>query len=102
MMKESVVSKPPDFSNFLQKNADLRIKASRLIGRQNLKPYAGWKADADMVSAEWQRNKSIADRVKAETGAERWKGNVLVVDDEGVIAAAIAESEARQPRAASL
>lgn len=55
-----------------------------------------------MVSAEWQRNKSIADRVKAETGAERWKGNVLVVDDEGVIAAAIAESEARQPRAASL
>lgn len=84
------------------KNNELRVKASRLIGRQNLKAYAGWRANAAMLDVERERNKAIADRLRAETGIERWKGNVLVADDDGLVAAAIAASELAQPRAASL
>ena len=85
-----------------QKNNELRVKTARLVGRQNLKAYSGWKATAAMLDVERERNKAIADKLKAEKGIERWKGNVLVADDEGEVAAAIEASEAEQPRAASL
>lgn len=84
------------------KNNELRVKASRLVGRQNLKAYGGWKANAAMLDVERERNKAIAERLKADTGVDRWKGNVLVADDDGLVAAAIAASELAQPRAASL
>lgn len=74
----------------------MRVKASRLIGRQNLKAYVGWKANAEMMAVERVRNKKIADA----TG--RWKGSVLVADDDGVVEAAIKKSETEQPRAPSL
>ena len=69
-----------------QENNDLRVKASRLIGRQNLKSYVGWKANAAMLRAEHERNKRIGDA----TG--RWKGSVLVADEDGAVDAAIAAS----------
>ncbi len=84
------------------KNSELRIKAARLLGRQNIKAYNGWKANAAMLDVERERNKAIADRIKAETGQDRWKNNVLVADDDGLVAAAIVASELAQPRAASL
>jgi hypothetical protein len=84
------------------KNSELRIKAARLLGRQNIKAYNGWKASAAMLDVERERNKAIADRIKAETGQDRWKNNVLVADDDGLVAAAIVASELAQPRAASL
>ena len=74
----------------------MRVKASRVIGRQNLKSYVGWKANADMLRFEHDRNKRIGDA----TG--RWKGGVLVADEDGAVDAAIALSEREQPRAASL
>ena len=55
-----------------------------------------------MLDVERARNKAIADKVKADTNIDRWKGNVLAADDDGHVAAAIAASEAAQPRAPSL
>ncbi|KAI9255718.1 hypothetical protein BDA99DRAFT_547968 [Phascolomyces articulosus] len=58
---------------------DLRIKCIRLIGRQNLQLYRGWKGNADDIAREYRRNKEIG--LKFGT----WKQGVLVYDDEGLV-----------------
>ena len=64
----------------------LRIKASRLIGSQNLTArYAGWKGTRAAVELEYGRNKRIGER----TGC--WKSGVLVEDHLGTVAKALAE-----------
>ena len=67
----------------------LRIKASRLIGSQNLSArYAGWKGTRAAVELEYGRNKRIGER----TGC--WKSGVLVEDNHGSVAKALAEEAA--------
>lgn len=80
----------------------MRVKAARLVGRQNLKAYVGWRANEAMLAVERARHKAIADHLKATLNEDRWKGNVLVADDEGRVAAAIEQSEKDQPRQPSL
>ncbi|KAI8149537.1 hypothetical protein BJV82DRAFT_642114 [Fennellomyces sp. T-0311] len=58
---------------------DLRIKCIRLIGRQNLQLYRGWKGNAEDIQREYQRNKEIG--LKYGT----WKQGVLVYDDDGLV-----------------
>ncbi|KAI9318028.1 hypothetical protein BX666DRAFT_1934086 [Dichotomocladium elegans] len=58
---------------------DLRIKCIRLIGRQNLQLYRGWKGNADDIAREYARNKEIG--LKYGT----WKQGVLVYDDNGLV-----------------
>jgi hypothetical protein len=65
----------------------LRVKASRLLGSQSLARYASWKGDRAAVDAERERNRVIGER----TGT--WKSGVLVEDDAGSVAKALAERE---------
>ncbi|ORZ26026.1 hypothetical protein BCR42DRAFT_316554 [Absidia repens] len=58
---------------------DLRVKCIRLIGRQNLQLYRGWKGNADDITREYERNKEIG--LKYGT----WKQGVLVYDDDGMV-----------------
>ncbi|ORY96423.1 hypothetical protein BCR43DRAFT_491678 [Syncephalastrum racemosum] len=58
---------------------DLRIKCIRLIGRQNLQLYRGWKGNADDIAREYNRNKELG--LKYGT----WKQGVLVYDDDGLV-----------------
>ncbi|ORX67568.1 hypothetical protein DL89DRAFT_269365 [Linderina pennispora] len=60
---------------------DLRMKAIRLMGRQNLQLYKGWKGDAAAIG------------LKHGT----WKGGALVYDDDGVVLKAIQESNRANP-----
>ncbi|KAI9497499.1 hypothetical protein BDB00DRAFT_756460 [Zychaea mexicana] len=66
---------------------DLRIKCIRLIGRQNLQMYKGWKGNADDIAREYRRNKEIG--LKYGT----WKQGVLVYDDEGLVEKALLEQK---------
>lgn len=51
----------------------------RLIGRQNLQLYRGWKGNADDIAREYNYNKEIG--VKYGT----LKQGVLVYDDDGKV-----------------
>lgn len=55
------------------------MKCIRLIGRQNLQLYRGWKGNADDIAREYERNKEIG--LKYGT----WKQGVLVYDDDGLV-----------------
>ncbi|KAI9307934.1 hypothetical protein BJ944DRAFT_237448 [Cunninghamella echinulata] len=58
---------------------DLRVKCIRLIGRQNLQLYRGWKGNADDIAREYEKNKQVG--LKYGT----WKQGVLVYDDDGKV-----------------
>eukprot|EP00128_Syssomonas_multiformis_P004308 Colp12_sorted_trinity150504_noHs@12585 len=58
---------------------ELRIKTIRLMGRQNLSLYKGWKGDAAAIEEEFEFNKEIG----LQFGT--WKGGVLVSDDDGKV-----------------
>jgi hypothetical protein len=62
----------------------LRIKASRLMGSQSLARYPGWKGNRAAVDAEHARNRALGE----QTGC--WKSGVLVEDDNGSVAKALA------------
>ena len=62
----------------------LRIKASRLMGSQSLARYPNWKGSRAEVDAEQARNRALGE----QTGC--WKSGVLVEDDYGSVAKAIA------------
>lgn len=70
---------------------DLRMKAIRVMGRQNLQLYKGWKGDKVAVQREYERNKEIGLRFGT------WKGGALVYDDDGQVLQAIEESNAKCP-----
>ncbi|KAI7881047.1 hypothetical protein K492DRAFT_129326 [Lichtheimia hyalospora FSU 10163] len=58
---------------------ELRIKCIRLIGRQNLQLYRGWKGNADDIAREYAYNKALG--IKHGT----LKQGVLVYDDDGKV-----------------
>ncbi|KAI9228513.1 MAG: hypothetical protein DHS80DRAFT_15457 [Piptocephalis tieghemiana] len=67
---------------------DLRIRTQRLLGRQNLQGYRGWKpVSKEAIEAEYDRNR----RIGLELGG--WKGQMLVLDEEGRVAEAIKEGD---------
>ncbi|KAI8924991.1 hypothetical protein BC831DRAFT_401676 [Entophlyctis helioformis] len=66
---------------------DLRVKTMRLMGRQNLQMYKGWRGDEAAVAAQFERNKRIGLRLGC------WKNSVLVADDEGKVLEAILATE---------
>ncbi|KAJ1802580.1 hypothetical protein LPJ56_007162 [Coemansia sp. RSA 2599] len=70
---------------------DLRMKAIRVLGRQNLQLYKDWKGDKDAVQREYERNKEIGLRFGT------WKGGALVYDDDGLVLQAIEESNRSNP-----
>ncbi|PVV00715.1 hypothetical protein BB560_004891 [Smittium megazygosporum] len=70
---------------------ELRVKAMRLIGRQNLQLYKDWKGGKERIEHEYNRNKQIGLSMKA------WKGGVLVYDDDGEVLKAIEESYKADP-----
>ncbi|KAJ2557227.1 hypothetical protein EV175_001473 [Coemansia sp. RSA 1933] len=70
---------------------DLRMKAIRVMGRQNLQLYKDWKGDKEAVKREYERNKEIGLRFST------WKGGALVYDDDGHVLQAIEESNLASP-----
>ncbi|KAJ2158432.1 hypothetical protein GGF46_003783 [Coemansia sp. RSA 552] len=70
---------------------DLRMKAIRVMGRQNLQLYKGWRGNAEAVQREYERNKEIGLRLGT------WKGGALVYDDGGLVLTAIEESNRQAP-----
>ena len=63
----------------VQSGNDLRLKTIRLIGRQNLQLYKGWKGNADEISRQFEKNKEVG--LKYGT----WKQGCLVYDDDGLV-----------------
>lgn len=70
-------SRPPVYP--FQSGNDLRLKTIRLIGRQNLQLYKGWKGNGDAIAKEYERNKEVG--LKFGT----WKQGCLVYDDDGLV-----------------
>jgi len=60
---------------------DLRIRTMRLIGRQNLQAYKGWRGTEEDIQKIYEKNKDIGVKLGA------WKGGMLVADDEGKVGA---------------
>lgn len=68
----------------------IRIKASRLLGTQSLARHVGWKGDRAAVDAEREAHRQLGERLGC------WKAGVLVEDDHGSVAKALAEIEANK------
>ena len=75
----------PDWSS-----TELRVKTGRVLGRQSVVRYKGWKPNAAMVAAEFEANRRIG------TATGMWKGS-LVADEGGEVEKLIAEHEAQHP-----
>ena len=65
---------------------DLRAKAMRLLGRQDLGEYNGMKFSAEDVEREYRRNQEIGKQLGA------WKNGMLVADEAGQVQKRIAET----------
>ena len=63
----------------------IRIKAARMLGTQSLARHVGWKGDKATVDAEREKHRKLGERLGC------WKGGVLVEDDNGSVAKALAE-----------
>ncbi|KAI8104316.1 hypothetical protein M9434_002874 [Picochlorum sp. BPE23] len=63
----------------------IRLKTARLLGIQSLARHMGWKGDAAAVEAEYAKHKKIGEALGC------WKGGVLVENDAGQVAQALAE-----------
>ncbi|KAJ2612789.1 hypothetical protein H4S08_002540 [Coemansia sp. RSA 1365] len=70
---------------------DLRMKSIRVVGRQNLQLYKGWRGNIAAVQREYERNKEIGLRFGT------WKGGALVYDDDGHVLKAIEKSNRENP-----
>lgn len=57
----------------------MRVKTIRIIGRQNLQLYKGWKGNGDAIAREYEKNKEVG--LKFGT----WKQGCLVYDDDGLV-----------------
>jgi hypothetical protein len=70
----------PDWVSLLNQTPnELRLKTIRLIGRQNLQLYKGWKGNEMEIKQEFEYNKQIGLEFNS------WKSNVLVYDDDGLV-----------------
>ncbi|KAI9291015.1 hypothetical protein K502DRAFT_326485, partial [Neoconidiobolus thromboides FSU 785] len=58
---------------------ELRLKACRLIGRQNLQLYKNFKGNEAEILKEWKFNHELGIKYNC------WKNSVLVYDDQGVV-----------------
>lgn len=63
----------------------IRLKTARLLGTQSLARHMGWKGDAAAVQQEYEFHKRLGE----ELGC--WKGGVLVENDQGSVAQALAD-----------
>eukprot|EP00889_Picochlorum_renovo_P002437 jgi/Picre1/29467/NNA_004855.t1 len=63
----------------------IRLKTARLLGIQSLARHMGWKGDTAAVEAEYAKHKKIGEALGC------WKGGVLVENDAGQVAQALAE-----------
>jgi len=59
----------------------------RLVGRQNLQRYKGWKGDEAAIQKEYEKNYALGMKYNA------WKSGVLVADDEGHVENALNQLE---------
>lgn len=66
----------------------IRIKAARLLGTQSLARHIGWKGNKAAVDAEREKHRQLGERLGC------WKGGVLVEDNQGSVAKALAEAAA--------
>ena len=69
----------------------LKMKAARLIGRQSLREYKGWRGNYDDIMAEKEFNFKIG----FELGA--WKSGYLVFDDDGAVASKLKQLRPNGP-----
>jgi hypothetical protein len=63
----------------------IRVETARCGGIQSLARNMGWKGDAAAVEAEYAKHKKIGEALGC------WKGGVLVENDAGQVAQALAE-----------
>ncbi|KAI8820736.1 uncharacterized protein EV422DRAFT_496437 [Fimicolochytrium jonesii] len=70
---------------------DLRVKSMRLMGRQNLQEYRGWRGTEEDIKAEFARNNEIGVRLGC------WKSGVLVFDDDGLVDAEVKANPVKVP-----
>jgi len=63
----------------------IRLKTARLLGTQSLARHMGWRGDSIAVQKEYEFHKKLGE----ELGC--WKGGVLVENDQGSVAQALAE-----------
>ena len=68
----------------------IRIKAARLLGTQSLARHVGWKGARAAVDAEREKHRQLGERLGC------WKAGVLVEDNSGSVAKALAEAAAPQ------
>ena len=55
---------------------ELKLKACRMLGIQDIAKYKGWKGTEDMIKVEHEKNKQIG------VAAGRWTHGVLVNEDD--------------------
>ena len=55
---------------------ELKLKACRLLGAQNLKKYNGWKGGEELIKTELEKNRKIG------LSTERWVHGLLIDEDE--------------------
>jgi len=66
----------------------VRIKAARLLGTQSLARHVGWKGNRAAVAAEREKHRELGERLGC------WKAGVLVEDNQGSAAKALAADAA--------
>ncbi|KAG2234717.1 hypothetical protein INT48_004155 [Thamnidium elegans] len=67
---------------------DLRVKSIRLIGRQNLQMYRGWKGNEQDIAREYEANKEIGLNLSVEPDldSKRPRNNTLLTDLTDILA----------------
>ena len=71
----------------LQRYTDqyLRLRTARLLGTQSLVRHMGWRGDRAAIDAQHAKHKALGERLGC------WKGGMLVEDNHGSVAKALAE-----------
>lgn len=78
-----IISEHPELQRYDEQF--IRLKTARLLGTQSLARHIGWKGDRAAVDAEREKHRELGERLGC------WKGGVLVEDDRGSVAKALAE-----------
>lgn len=68
----------------------IRIKATKLIGCQNLKRYEGWKGTKEEIRSEKEKNRALGESIGC------WKGGCLVEDLQGSVSKALRQRSDRR------
>lgn len=81
-----IISEHPELKRYDEQF--MRIKAARLLGTQSLARHVGWKGDRAAVAAEREKHRLLGEKLGC------WKAGVLVEDNQGSVAKALAEQSA--------